>query len=163
MARLENLLSVIDAHGADSARWPETERSGLEDLARSPEAAGAIAEARALDAVLARSPMPDSVQLDHLKARILAGAVRRDTPVRRPALSRSVTKLSDRRRPLATPRLRAAWPAAAALAASLLVGAFFGASEMGQPAVESLMASAGYDTTEDLTLDPLGVGDEELL
>ncbi len=163
MAQLERLLAVIDAHGADPARWPQTERSGLEDLMRSPGAAGAIAEARALDAVLAKSPMPDAVELDHLKARILASADGRNKLVQRPTMPGTVTNLSDRRKPLATPRLRAAWPAAAALAASLLAGAFFGASEMGQPAVESLMASAGYDTTEDLTLDPLGVGDEELL
>lgn len=163
MAQLERLFAVIDAHGADPARWPEAERNGLELLARSPQAAGALAEARALDAALAKAPMPAAAELDHLKARILASADGRNKLVQRPIMPGSVTSLSDRRKPMATPHLRAAWPAAAALAASLLVGAFFGASEMGQPAVESLIASSGYDTSDALTLDPLGVGDEELL
>lgn len=163
MASLDRLLAVIEAHGADPKRWPAAERSGLEDLARSPQAADALVEARALDAVLAKSPMPVAMELEPLKARILAGADRADKPAHRPVVSGSVTTLSDRRKVMPAPRLRAAWPAAAALAASLLVGAFFGASELGQPAVESLMASAGYDATDELTLDPLGVGDEELL
>lgn len=163
MAELERLLAVIEAHGADPARWPEAGRAGLEALVTQPEAARAIAEGRALDAVLARSTMPDAARVEVLKARILAGAGQRAGPSRRMEAPASVTSLSDRRKPMVTPGLRAAWPAAAALAASLLVGAFLGASEMGRPAVESLIASAGYDTSEELTLDPLGVGDEELL
>ena len=163
MAQLERLLAVIDAHGADPARWPAAERASLEALARSPGVARQLAEARALDAVLAKSLTPVAAELGHLKARILAGADSRNKLAQRPAMPRSVTTLSDRRRMPGTQRLRAAWPAAAALAASLLIGAFFGASELGKPAVESLMASAGYDPTGELTLDPLGVGDEELL
>lgn len=163
MAQLERLLAVIDTHGADRARWPAAERAGLEALARTPDVARQLAESRALDAVLAKSPTPVASELDYLKARILAGADGRNERVQRPAMPRSVTTLSDRRRMPGTQSLRAAWPAAAALAASLLIGAFFGASEVGKPAVESLMASAGYDTTGELTLDPLGVGDEELL
>lgn len=163
MSSLERLLAVIDAYGADPARWPEAERAGLEAVARAPEASRLLAEARALDAVLARSPALDAGVLDDLKSRIVAKADESGRVTQRPAMPRSVTSLGDRRRMPVTQSLRAAWPAAAALAASLLVGAFFGASEMGKPAVENLMASAGYDTTDQLTLDPLGVGDEELL
>ncbi len=88
MAQLERLFAVIDAHGADPARWPEAERNGLELLARSPQAAGALAEARALDAVLAKAPMPAAAELDHLKARILASADRSEQTCAAPDYAR---------------------------------------------------------------------------
>ena len=121
----------------------------------------ALAEAHALDAVLAQSAAPEPASLASLQSRIIAAAAVRRAPVR--AIASDKTISLGERRSRATSRLRGAWPAAAALAASLLIGAFLGASELGQPAVESLIASAGFDTSDQLMLDPLGVGDEELL
>ena len=51
--RLERLKAIIDAYGAHSARWPETEReAALACLATHAEAGAWLAEARALDGLM---------------------------------------------------------------------------------------------------------------
>jgi transposase len=50
----ERLAEVLDAYGADAARWPQAERAGLLRLASDdPQAARLLQEARALDRLLA--------------------------------------------------------------------------------------------------------------
>lgn len=46
-------LEIISAYGADPARWPADERAGVLALAGQPAVARALAEAAALDALLA--------------------------------------------------------------------------------------------------------------
>lgn len=58
------LIDILDAYGADPARWPDVEREAAQALlARSAEAARAVAEARRLDALLDRAP-PITLDLD---------------------------------------------------------------------------------------------------
>ena len=92
---LERLRAIVEAYGADAARWPEAEREGaLQLLARSPEAAAFRERARELDALLDGAsvfePTPE------LLARVLARPARRRAslleelwpfgPIWRPAL-----------------------------------------------------------------------------
>ena len=92
---LKRLRAIVDAYGADPARWPRPEREGaLRLLARSPEAAGYRDRAREVDALLdlatAYEPAPG------LLARVLARPARRRAnlfeelwpfgPIWRPAL-----------------------------------------------------------------------------
>ena len=50
---IERLRQILDAFGADPARWPKAERDGaLALLATSPEAQRLRDEARRLDALL---------------------------------------------------------------------------------------------------------------
>lgn len=71
MARFE---AILDAYGADPARWPEAERdAALELMRREPEGAqAALAAARALDAAL--DAAPDAAPSEALRARVLAAA-----------------------------------------------------------------------------------------
>ncbi len=92
---LERLRAIVEAYGADAARWPEAEREGaLALLASSPEAAALREQARELDALLDGAsvfePTPE------LLARVLARPARRRAslleelwpfgPIWRPAL-----------------------------------------------------------------------------
>jgi hypothetical protein len=130
--------------------------------ARHPEIAERLREARALDAVLAQAPAVPADQMARARQRILeaaggnrpAAAVQSSTGTVIPLPRRA---LSDRT------RLHQFWPAAAALAASLLIGVLLGTSELGRPAVESLVASAGLDVGDGGTFDLLDATDEELL
>jgi hypothetical protein len=54
------LSAILDAYGADPARWPTDEREAALALTRaSLPAARALADARALDAALLRQSFPD--------------------------------------------------------------------------------------------------------
>lgn len=56
---VQRVRELIEAYGADAARWPEAERDAARALARAtPELANALAEAERLDDVLRRSPAP---------------------------------------------------------------------------------------------------------
>ena len=48
----DRALEIIAAYGADAMRWPDAERAPLLALAAQPGIAAALAEARALDALL---------------------------------------------------------------------------------------------------------------
>ena len=57
----EQLQIFLDRHGADPARWPQSERADVERLiAHSAEASAVFAAAQRLDAALARldAPLP---------------------------------------------------------------------------------------------------------
>ena len=62
---VERLTELIAAYGADPARWPEAERdAALALIEESAIARGALAEARALDALLAQDPAPPTLSFD---------------------------------------------------------------------------------------------------
>jgi hypothetical protein len=48
----DRALEIIASYGADPARWPADERAGVLALAGRPTVAAALADARALDALL---------------------------------------------------------------------------------------------------------------
>jgi hypothetical protein len=83
MMKAERFQAIVEAYGADPARWPEAERdAALVYAEQAGEAAQAVlAEARALDAGLANhtTPLPDAAAF----ARALKGAEAALTPARR--------------------------------------------------------------------------------
>ncbi len=70
--------ALCEAYGGEIARWPQAEREAAAALATAdPTAAGALAQARALDSLLAESrPLTPSAAL---RERILAAAPRERT------------------------------------------------------------------------------------
>lgn len=68
-------IEILEAYGADAARWPEAERDGvLAALASGDEdVAAALAQARALDAALALD-QSETQRNDLLAARIMRAA-----------------------------------------------------------------------------------------
>lgn len=67
---LKRLRQIVDAHGADSSRWPEAERASAEAFAaQSAEARDLLAQARMLDGAL--DDLPSDVP-DAAMARLVA-------------------------------------------------------------------------------------------
>jgi hypothetical protein len=135
---LKRIAELASAYGADSSRWPEPERSLLD------EAAGArpdlLAEAQEVDAVLSRASAPPSGSSG--RERLLAQIAREASPA-------NVVDLRSRSR---QPR-SFAWPVAAALAASLALGVYLGTLD-GANAVFSPGIAADDDP-----VDLAGLGD----
>ncbi|MEZ5923935.1 MAG: hypothetical protein R3D57_06070 [Hyphomicrobiaceae bacterium] len=162
MANLERLNIAIDAFGGDPSRWPDGEREALKAIVKHhPELKARLREERALDRVLAQAPAVPAEQLDRLRERIM-GAIAAEARAYDDRAGATVVPLPMRARS-PRPILRQSWPAAAALAASLLIGVWLGSSEFSQPAVESLVASAGLDVAATGDADVFDVMDEELL
>lgn len=132
---LERLQQIIEAYGADPARWPQAELVAAEALlARSAEARAALAEARTLDAALDvwKAPLPDP-----WAAQRIARAAR-DLPQRRITL---------RERLAAFLPLEPVWPQLAGLTAALVLGFFIGFSDF-----------SDVDTTESLDVASIVLG-----
>lgn len=81
--KAERFQAIVEAYGADPARWPEAEREAALSCTAGAGAAvqALLAEARALDAGLARhaAPLPDAAAF----ARALKGAEAALTPAPR--------------------------------------------------------------------------------
>jgi len=99
---LERLRDILDAYGAEPAHWPEAERAAMQELiATSPGAQTALAQAAALDALLAHD-RPVMPTLNPIKIAARAAA----TP----------------RVPRGSWAVRSMWPNVAGLAAAAIVG-----------------------------------------
>lgn len=132
-AARERLKAVLAAYGADPAHWPESDRKLAPLLASGdPELLAQVQDARATDAALARASHPESPAgaAERLVARVA------EEPGR-------VVSFAARAReqPPPTPAaLPGRLAAAAALAASLLLGLYLGASGQGDWLVPPLLA-----------------------
>lgn len=153
---LQRLAAVLEAYGADPARWPAAERASLTALtAADPRAAALVAEARALDRLLATPPARDPTAEARLLEEIMARAAATQRPRAEPGHDSAVVDLSSarearRRAPSRQPSALPAagtWRAAGLLAASLLVGLYLGASGIAGPAIVGLAEVAGLETT----------------
>ena len=91
----DSALEIIASYGADPARWPADERADVLALAGRPAVAAALADARALDALLGDWATADVVAAPYDAAR-----------------------LTPRAKPVA-PAKRRGWLAAGALAAAV--------------------------------------------
>ncbi|HHN66923.1 MAG TPA: hypothetical protein ENK15_02640 [Thermopetrobacter sp.] len=101
------LRDLLERHGADEDRWPERHRAAMKRrCAADRRAAQALAEARALDALLAE-PGP---------------------PPPNPALAGAILRAARGAPDAANDNPPARWWAAGALAASLLLGLWLGLS-----------------------------------
>jgi hypothetical protein len=143
-AALAALEEVLARYGADDARWPASERAALGSLvAADPAAARLLAEARALDRLLAGAASTVAPErLAALSDRIMAAAGGSE-----PAASadRRVVAFEPRRaahRHVPLER-RPLWQAASLLAASLALGVLLGVASPSVPGVSSIAERIG--------------------
>lgn len=167
------LARLLDIHGADRTRWPARERLKFAGVVSEDEAAATLlAEAEALDRLLDRAPRVGEAKIDALKERIVAVALRSDRPQLK-AISGGKSEpakgwLGEVRRPQWVPARFHEWPAAAVLAASLVLGVMLGSAGTFDTTMQQVASVAGYSTTEDgtsvaLNDEVLGTGDEDML
>lgn len=175
VADREALERLLEIYGADRTRWPARERLRFASVISDDDAAShMLAEAQALDTLLDRASRPSDAAVEALKDRIMAAAMR-EPPAQvsvatRPAASirpaASVTSIWSRRPvlPAIAPRF-AEWPAAAVLAASLVVGVMLGSAgtfdaTMSQMAQVAGLQSTASDNAGAVDSAQLALGDE---
>jgi hypothetical protein len=170
-----DLEALLDAYGADTGRWPKEAqaRAGIL-LASDAQASRLITEAKALDALLSRAPLPAQERQSALAERIVAQALNGTAQsAAAPPKSGIVIPWPGAARerspvPAWKPSRRPAWSAAALLAASLCFGVFVGLQDLAPGAVTNLM-EAVVDGEFDQTATAVGsdglsvVLDEEFL
>lgn len=152
----ERLLQVLEAYGADPARWPETEREGLKTLlAAGGLAAGdAVKAARELDSILAAATAPaldTEASRERLLARLHEQTASAPPPVDFDCHRREKAALRARR--------RLPWPAFGALAASLAAGLYVGAGGLAREFVPALLVG---EVSEEELWSPAVSGDAAL-
>ena len=148
---IERFESLLDAYGGDLARWPAPLAAAAAALVgQSSEARARLAEAVALDRLLAKTSAPGPDRLSQLADRIVARAAAEGPPrassaaVPRPvegariiSLPRQLAKsgLPRRTEAVRTSMARSSappWRSVAALAASLLLGVAIGLTDIAQ-------------------------------
>lgn len=135
---------VLETFGADRTRWPAPVRRNFAALlATSAEAEARLKEAQALDRLLDLAPLPE-IDSGALAARIVAAAAA-DHP-RGKGEPRAPT-LFERRR--MRPGAESQWPAAALLAASLVLGVFSGFLGTFDGAVQGAASETAFATDVD--------------
>lgn len=155
---LAELEAALDTYGADRTRWPAPLRHALSGLiAGNTNAQKVLKRAEVFDRLLDSAPRYEAHKLDRLADRIVAAAEGQSRVVsfkrpRRPAYFGS----------------REYGFAAAALAASLLIGVVVGQSNVVGPAAEifdsaSSLSAAGTNTQMALSDDADSLLEEDLL
>ncbi len=168
----EALARLLDVYGADRTRWPARERLRFAGVVIEDKAAARLlGEAEALDRLLDRAPRVSEARIDALKERVVAAALRSDRPQLR-AIAGSKPEpakawLGQMRRPGLSASFRE-WPAAAVLAASLVLGVMLGSAGTFDTTMQQVASVAGISSASDNTSlalgeDVLGDGDEDLL
>ncbi|MFA5899300.1 MAG: hypothetical protein WC829_09325 [Hyphomicrobium sp.] len=168
------LQQLLEIHGADRTRWPARERLRFASAISEDEASASLmAEAEALDRLLDRAPRASEASLEALKERIVAAALRSQPP----RLAAVAGGKAAPAKPLAGPSRHRAWlanvgewPAAAVLAASLVLGVMLGSAGTLDSAMREVASVTGLNAvavadTAHLALgeDVLGSSDEDLL
>lgn len=144
--RPERFRTLVDAYGADPARWPARERAAAEALLAGDEQAHAVLdEAAALDRILAGAPP------------VTASTGLRD-------VIRRMTQDMPQHKPLSLGEILASWlpgrrlwPNLAGLAVALVLGVTLGASDIG-------VSGASAQTVDDLgaLMEPLSLDNSAL-
>ena len=155
----EALERLLEIYGADRTRWPARERLRFAGVIGDDKvAARMLAEAGALDRLLEQAPRANGADIDALKERIMAAALRSGPPQLavvasgQPASGR-VMPVLGRRPAFAAMFGRGEWPAAALLAASLVLGVMLGSAgtfdaTMQEMAEVTGLTSAPSDTSQ---------------
>ena len=155
---LKRLEEVLEIFGPEPRRWPEAERNVLEALSReAPGGRRLLAEARALDQVMARAPGGEAS--DRAKRQVME-AIGADTRLERAAPS-FIERLRQR---LEGGWLRApAWSPAAVMSAALALGVYLGASGLTQPVLDQAVQLAAMDGGVEEAESLFGGDEAELL
>lgn len=139
---------VLERYGSDRTRWPAPVRMRFARLVSEDGAAEQrLKEAEALDRLLDLAP-PPAVDTRALADRIMAAVEGDARPVTRPTPTRAWSPEIVRKRVATSGRTHG--PAAALLAASLVLGMFSGLSGTFDTAVRPLVADATYEGDVDL-------------
>jgi len=160
---LDALEQALERYGSDRTRWPAPVRRNFAGfLAESAEAKARLREAEALDRLLDLAPEPE-IDTRALADRILAAAKAEIPAAAEPPARRVAWAIFERR-----PSAEAQWPAAALLAASLVLGTVFGLAGTFDQAVAPLVAEASSETDIDLgqlafDSDAISMFEEDLL
>jgi len=111
------LAALLEAYGADPGRWPAADRAAHAHALADPALGPLVKDARALDMLLERAsaPSPRAGAISALLAEVAADR------------GENVVSLGEARR-RATRRPLSSLPALSALAASLAIGLYLGAS-----------------------------------
>jgi hypothetical protein len=168
---------LLAVHGADQSRWPAEGLRQWGELTADPSSASgaavrlALAEAQALDAVLARASTIASSRQTALADRIMAavvseadGATAADVAI--PAEPSNVVALPVRpARRGASHHIGSApygidWRAAAALAAALVLGIGVGLSGTASPTFQAVVETVGSSLDRSLDRSVLALNDE---
>ena len=169
----EALERLLDIYGADRTRWPARERLRFASVISEDEAAARLlTQADALDRLLDQAPRTSEADIDALKERIMAAALRAG-PVKL-AVVGAEKPLSGRSWPahLRRPAFAAKaveWSATAVLAASLVLGVALGSagtfdSTMQKVAEVTGFSNAAPDTSQLALGEEIdGQSDEDLL
>ena len=168
------LERLLDVYGADRTRWPARERLRFASfIAEDKAAARLLNEAGALDRLLDQAPRTSEVRMHALKERIVAAAVRTGhggLVVVPTAGVAAGGKLGSWARRPARGFSGSEWPAAALLAASLVLGVLLGSAGTFNATVQGVAEATGFSPTADTSQLALGVdvdgqatGDEDLL
>jgi hypothetical protein len=158
-AELEALSRFLEIHGADRSRWPARERLKFSSLlAENVEARRLLSEAEELDRLLDAAPVTESDNIAALKDRIIEAALAEPPGAVPAAAPRPARGL--RPRPARRPELLNL-PAAALLAASLVLGVFAGASGLVDVSPESADVAAGSDGESETDAGRLALGGDD--
>jgi hypothetical protein len=164
------LACLLEVYGADRTRWPARERLRFASFICEDEAARRlVAEAGALDALLDRASRASEAHEHALKERIMAAAMRSGERKLAVVTGRGGVSAAWARRPAFTKvTTRAEWPAAALLAASLVVGVVLGSAGTFDTTVQQMAEATGFATASEFPQLALGeeiitVSDEDLL
>ena len=127
-------------------------------------AAGMLAEAAALDQLLEQAPRASAADIEALKERIMAAALRSRAPQLAVVASGkpaggNVLSLPARSRSIAARFGRGQWPAAALLAASLVLGVMLGSAGTFDATVREMAQVTGLSSTASDT-SQLALGEE---
>lgn len=140
-AELTAFEDHLDIHGSRAERWPDAARERFEPLLeRSGRARELLAEARALESLLDRAPLPDEQRMQALAGRIVAAAA---VEAGGKQASTPIIDLASHQRMRRSPAPAFRWKVASALAASLIAGIYLGASPPVTSAVEAIANAVG--------------------
>jgi hypothetical protein len=151
----EALERLLDIYGADRTRWPARERLRFAGIVGEDKvAARMLAEADALDRLLEQAPRASGADVEALKERIMAAALRSGAPQLAVITSGKIgsakaVPLAGRRAPLITRFARGEWPAAAMLAASLVIGVMLGSTGTFDTTMQQMAEATGLSTAAD--------------
>ena len=158
----EALERLLDIYGADRTRWPARERlrfAGV--ISEDKTAAHMLAEADALDRLLEQAPRASSADVEALKERIMAAALRVKAP--QLAVVAGGNKVAAGRPAVVARFARGEWPAAAMLAASLVLGVVLGSTGSLDSTFQQVAEVTGLRSTQtDISTDnsQLALGEE---
>ena len=145
---LPEFEQLLDVYGGDRTRWPLNARAGAAArLASDAEARLLLAEAVALDTVLAHAPEPDVAATTALADRIVAATRRAPRLVASTEQAAPRVSAASKARVAPGGTQHDLWRGAALVAASLLIGIFVGQSQFGAGAVPALEELTGVSLT----------------